>query len=230
MPQGRIEVLIWDWNGTLLDDVNLCLKAVNLLCQKRCLPTIDLQQYREKFTFPVIDYYRAVGFDFGKEPFEIPAQEWIAFYSSRVKHEASLYPDALNVLNWAKNSGFRQIILSAHQKEMLLTLLDYFGIAPFFESIWALESYDAKGKTDLAREMFQYYDFAPDSVTLIGDTLHDHEVARTLQSPCLLVAQGHQSYERLLQTQAPVLEGLKEVPRYINLWNRDLRVPHIVDE
>ncbi|HOJ32416.1 MAG TPA: HAD hydrolase-like protein [Candidatus Hydrogenedentes bacterium] len=230
MIRTQPEVLIWDWNGTLLDDVNLCVRAVNALCQKRNLPEIGLKEYQEKFTFPVIDYYRAVGFDFVKEPFEIPALEWITFYSNRVKHEAFLYPDALNVLRWAKENGLKQIILSAHQKEMLLVLLEHFGITPFFDSIWALETYEAKGKTHLAHEMFNHYEFTPDSVVLIGDTLHDHEVAQELQIPCLLVAQGHQSRERLLQARVPVLDSLKDVPPYIDAWSRDRKTPRIVDK
>ena len=48
--------IIWDWNGTLLNDVKLCADIMNNLLKTRSLPTITLEKYREIFTFPVKDY------------------------------------------------------------------------------------------------------------------------------------------------------------------------------
>ena len=79
----RYSHIIWDWNGTLLDDVELCFTCINiLLANKNAPPIVDINAYRDVFGFPVIEYYRRVGFDFDKEPFEIPAAEFIKLYHS----------------------------------------------------------------------------------------------------------------------------------------------------
>jgi len=60
---GKLGTVVWDWNGTLLNDMEACIRSMNLMLEKRRLPPIDFETYRSVFTFPVIDYYRAVGID-----------------------------------------------------------------------------------------------------------------------------------------------------------------------
>ena len=69
--------VVWDWNGTLFDDVALCIQVMNGMLEKRGLPRLaGPKQYRQVFTFPVEEYYKALGFDFSREPFsQLPAQE-----------------------------------------------------------------------------------------------------------------------------------------------------------
>jgi phosphoglycolate phosphatase len=73
----QLKSIIWDWNGTLLNDLDFCISTINILLKKRELPLLNHYSYKEVFSFPVKDYYQAVGFDFSKEDFAIPAQEFI---------------------------------------------------------------------------------------------------------------------------------------------------------
>ena len=59
----RYKHIIWDWNGTLLDDTWLCVEGINQALIKRNLTPISEDRYREVFTFPVRDYYKKLGFD-----------------------------------------------------------------------------------------------------------------------------------------------------------------------
>ena len=76
----RYKHIIWDWNGTLLDDTWLCVEGINQALIKRKLAPISEAKYREVFTFPVKDYYMKLGFDFDKEPFEIAGDEFVSYY------------------------------------------------------------------------------------------------------------------------------------------------------
>ena len=78
MPQRT--TIIWDWNGTLLDDAEVCREAINKMLKVRNLPELSLSTYRNVFTFPVIEYYKEVGFDFSKEDWEPVAMEFINLY------------------------------------------------------------------------------------------------------------------------------------------------------
>ena len=53
----RYKHIIWDWNGTLLDDRWLCIEAINKTLTKRNMNTITDNEYVELFCFPVKDYY-----------------------------------------------------------------------------------------------------------------------------------------------------------------------------
>jgi len=190
---ASIRHILWDWNGTLLDDVDLCLFALNELCRKRRLPLVSREEYRAKFTFPVIEYYKSVGFDFEKEPFEGPAQEWVALYTGNVRQRARLYDGATEALTLLHERGYRQSILSAHQHD-----------------------YYAHSKLELGEAWLRESGHDPRHVLMIGDTLHDHEVARAMGAPCLLLAQGHQLRARLERAGAPVLSSIDEVPGYLD--------------
>lgn len=48
----NIKHIIWDWNGTLFDDVDICVDNINWLLKKYNLPEITKEKYREIFTFP----------------------------------------------------------------------------------------------------------------------------------------------------------------------------------
>ena len=75
------ELILWDWNGTLLDDVALCVDALNRLLERHgYTQRYDLASYREIFGFPIVDYYRRAGFDFAKDSFEDLAESYMADY------------------------------------------------------------------------------------------------------------------------------------------------------
>jgi len=78
--KNHVELILWDWNGTLLNDQTICIDAMNRLLVKRGLPLLTEEKYRRVFTFPVKTYYAQLGFDFAKEPFEIPALEFMEQY------------------------------------------------------------------------------------------------------------------------------------------------------
>ncbi|GAI63219.1 unnamed protein product [marine sediment metagenome] len=75
--------IIWDWNGTLINDVWLVVEIMNKMLKKRNLSKIDSKKYREIFDFPVTKYYSKLGFDFSNESFEKLTVEFISEYYQR---------------------------------------------------------------------------------------------------------------------------------------------------
>ena len=77
----RPELILWDWNGTLLDDVQLCEDALNRLLARFGYPQrYDREQYRAIFGFPVQDYYARAGFDFARDSFDELARSFMEDY------------------------------------------------------------------------------------------------------------------------------------------------------
>ncbi len=217
MNQPRaIHHLLWDWNGTLLDDLDLCLSALNVLCARRSMPAVTLDEYREKFTFPIIDHYKAIGFDFSVEPFSVPAQEWVDLYTAGVWAETQLYAPAADVLARLHDLGFRQSVLSAYHQEMLVKVMRHFGVHGFFEAVLGLDDHYAESKLDLGLAWLEQSQLDPTAILLVGDTLHDHEVAVAMGVGCVLIAQGHQSRRRLETAGVPVLPSLEDVVAFVN--------------
>ncbi len=200
--------IIWDWNGTLLDDVALNIGIVNALLEKRGLSSIESKEYYlREFTFPVIDFYRKVGFELDKEDFTLIAREYAYLYNENYPL-ADIFPDVTQVLSFIKNSGKEQLIISATEQGYLLKQVAYFELEHYFTDILGSGNVLGSSKIETAKRWMSNNGCNPAQVLFIGDTLHDAETARAIGCDCVLVARGHNSRERLLATGCEVYDSL----------------------
>ena len=210
----KYQYVIWDFNGTLLNDVELCFNLLNKMLSKRGFDTVTYNRYKEIFMFPVKEYYRLAGFDFDKEPFEVTAVEFIDDYQP-MSLKLSLYPNTFEVLETIKNSETRQLILSASKIENLLEQTKHFGLDPYMDNILGIDTIHATSKVSVAKDWILQNNVDPKKVIFIGDTDHDFEVASSIGVDCLLIANGHQSKERLLKVTSNVVDEIKDVLKVI---------------
>jgi phosphoglycolate phosphatase len=201
--------IIWDWNGTLLDDAWLCVRILNQMLSRRGMKITTLPQYQMDFDFPVISYYIKLGFDFKKESFDDIAREYISAYESALSG-CRLRNGVVDIIKALKAKGFSQSVLSASQKTSLLDALQKFGLKEFFENIAGLDDYYAHGKVDIGKKLMENISVGGKEVLLVGDTTHDYEVACELGADCVLLPTGHQSKERLHACGAKVCDSLDE--------------------
>lgn len=200
--------IIWDWNGTLFDDAWLCVEIINALLSKRGLPSIDHQRYQQEFDFPVREYYRRVGLDLMREPYEALATEFIAHYDRRWV-ECRLRPDAHAVVQALAAAGCRQTILSASEQSRLEEMVAIFPeLRACFTRVIGVSDYYAVSKLANGQQLIAELGDAPAEVLFIGDTTHDFAVAQAMGVACLLIPSGHQPREKLLRCQARVVESL----------------------
>jgi len=204
--------IIWDWNGTLLNDAWLCVDVMNGMLAERGLPLKTLDEYRELFDFPVRDYYQKLGYDFDKESFDYVGMEFIIRYNKRQK-ETKLQHDAHEVLERFTTLGLSQNILSAREHNELLTETKFFGVNKFFDLIFGLDDHYAHGKTQIGIQLLREIGANHEKILFIGDTLHDAEVAREIGVDCVLIANGHHSEERLKVTGLPIFHTLFDLIR-----------------
>ncbi len=181
--------IVWDFNGTLLDDVAACIRAANAILGRHGLNLIrDAEDYRAVFGFPIEDYYRRLGFDFEKTSYAELAVEWVDFYNLYAKN-ATLFPLVPTLLERSRASGLRQLILSATHLEMLERQVEALGIRDAFDCLLGLDNIHARSKTGLAVSWREQNKEA--KVLLIGDTEHDLETAHAMGADCVLLACGH---------------------------------------
>lgn len=206
---SRYRHIIWDWNGTLFDDAWLCVEIINDLLARRGMPTVDSTSYAEQFTFPVKDYYRAVGFNFTQVPFEVLAAEFMEQYDRR-RFECRLQLGARQVLDALAARGCRQSILSAYEQSRLDEMVAFMGLKGFFTHLYGLNDYYSASKLELGKRFLTELD-SPDAAVLVGDSLHDAEVAEAMGIDCVLIPCGHYSRARLSANGNRVLDSLHDV-------------------
>jgi phosphoglycolate phosphatase len=208
--------IIWDWNGTLLDDLDICLQSINSMLDIRHLPKLSSERYQHIFTFPVIEYYRVAGFDFDKENWEKVAMEFMDSYFNKLSL-CPLFPDAIQTLDFFNARGYRQIILSAMEQNALTASVNERGIGRYFQKIAGIDNHYAAGKSGNGHTLINELGLSTESTWFIGDTLHDADIARELGCRCLLIANGHQAKERLAEAGVPVLQSLTALQSFFTI-------------
>lgn len=204
-----------DFNGTVLDDIDLCLNLLNEMLYEKEKITVDIKRYKEIFDFPITKYYIAAGFDFSKYSFEELANYFIVEYTRRNITESKVFDDVCTFVNSVKKLGYKVVICSASKKPLLLDQLKEFKILDLFDDVIGLDNHYAASKELLAYEYVNKIEINLSKSYFIGDTTHDAEVGLKCGLNVLLIERGHQSYDVLSKTKMPILPTLNSAFDYI---------------
>ena len=210
----KVDTIILDFNGTILDDLDLCFNVLNEMLNMYNHPSVTKEQYLNIFTFPVIEYYRVAGFNFDNEPFDELAPIFINKYQPN-SLKCPLHKGVVDMIKKWRSENKKIVLLSASKRNLMMEQLEHFKIIDLFDEILGTDTINAVGKEYLAKEYLEKNHVDKETTIMIGDTLHDDEVADVLGISSFLVAKGHQSKERLLKSKAIVLDDIKEIVNYI---------------
>jgi len=202
--------IVWDWNGTLLNDAEASCKAAADLFEKRNLGSFTIDMYREKIVYPVINVYIEAGMDFSKETYQDVCDEYMENYLNN-SHMISLHEDAVAALELFRDKGLKQHIVSASDIGVLVRQLQSYGLIPYFANVLGQDNNRGESKTRLAEKLVELVECQPHEMLFIGDTIHDYEVAKETGMRCCLVSNGHCSENRLKATGVPVFRNLTEL-------------------
>lgn len=206
-----MKYVVFDFNGTILDDVQVGLKAENV-CIKKFLkrPPLELDEYLHAFTFPVKSYYEKIGFNWNDGyTYEEVGDLWFKMYNE-FKDEYKLYDGVEEILIKNRELGNKNILLSASSLEPLKIQLKELGIDLYFDEVLGINNIYANSKVDIAVNWIKGKN--PDDCMFIGDSLHDLESAKAMGiKNCVLVARGHQAKDVLLKEYDNVVDDIREV-------------------
>jgi phosphoglycolate phosphatase len=208
-----IDRVIWDFNGTILDDLKISIESADELLSRYGLPIIgDVDKYYSVFGFPIIGYYQRVGFDFSKYDFSVLANEWVDIYLSKMP-QATLRCGIIETVDKLNSLGIKQTILSMTEENMLRGQIESFGITEKFDEIYGLNDIYATSKLELARYWRSMHE--GERVIYVGDTEHDAESAEIIGAKCLMITGGHQSYQTLKSLKKTVITASEDIFEYI---------------
>jgi phosphoglycolate phosphatase len=162
----------------------------------------------------VAGYYEHLGFNFSIDPCDIIADEYIDRYSRR-QYECTLHNGTESVLETLRGCAIPQSILSAYHQDYLCEAVKKFQIDHFFEHVKGRSDHYAASKLDAGHDLIQTLGLPTAQTVLIGDTLHDLEVAQALGTQCILISHGHQNEDRLTDANVLVVPSISKIPDQI---------------
>jgi phosphoglycolate phosphatase len=202
--------IIWDWNGTLMDDAWLCNQIMNEMLSRRSLPIMTPKHYAEIFDFPVSEYYQRAGWDFSVTPFETLSDEFITEYTRRLT-ECPLREGTVETLTRVTKAGLTQSVLSVAKQSLVNQMVAHHRVTEHFESLHGIHNNRGAGKVDLAKNWLAQSGRDPGRMLMVGDTVHDYNVAQEIGVDCVLIYSGHMSRSRLEATGARVVDRLDQI-------------------
>ncbi|MDG1139730.1 MAG: HAD hydrolase-like protein [Opitutales bacterium] len=209
------EHIIWDWNGTVIDDARLCVQILNDELLKRGLPVINLEFYQENFSFPVNLFYKKIGLPSMGIRYEELNLVFITQYK-KYCYFCNLHADVQFVLNKLTNAGVAQSVLSAGKETDIIEFVKYFKLLHCFSTISGVRNIRASGKKEISESHRQKIRCSTDKILLIGDTVHDLEIADHLGIDCILFSNGHNSHDVLLAKTSRVINSYEKLLQFIS--------------
>ncbi|MBT4499349.1 MAG: HAD family hydrolase [Gemmatimonadetes bacterium] len=201
---------IWDWNGTLLNDAWLCVDIINSMLEERGIERVTAERYAQIFGFPLKEYCRKLGFNLERESYEELSDRFMEIYEQR-RLECRLQDGARELLSEVREKEIEQSLLSAYKQDTLRELVDFFRLGEYFQAVVGVDNHYGNGKIERGRQRIAEMEHSGEEILLIGDTLHDLEVAEAMGVDCALVPSGHQHIDRLREGGGRVVESLSEV-------------------
>ncbi len=202
--------VLWDWNGTLLDDVDLAVEVMNGLLTARALPLLDRARYRRVYGFPVRDYLKRLGLGPEHGSFDELARTYLREYDRRAR-DIPVRAQGRSLLARLRGRGVGQVLLSAARAWHVRELVAHHDLGEYFDDLLGIEDLHASGKLEVARAWLDRTGLDAAGMLLVGDTDHDHEVATSVGASCVLVADGHQHEARLRACGCPAVSELAEL-------------------
>lgn len=204
--------IVWDWNGTLFDDVELIVAAANHAFEEAGLEAVTVERYRERFTVSAAGLIRRLfGKDLASDTLLAMNDAYQEYYRAH-RGGCLLTADALDCLREWRQADGTQSLLSLHLYEDLLELVRDRAVRDYFDAITGRVGV-ADGKYDhLVRHLDRLASqgIPAERVVMIGDTLDDAQCAERAGVRVILYSGGLQLREALAQADVPVVGSLRE--------------------
>lgn len=205
--------IIWDWNGTLLDDIGASLASVNDMLAARGELPMGKERYKECIGTPIIRFYEQV-FDLEKEDYPSLLAEYNAGYMKHLE-SCGLTEGAEHAIEFFAAEGLHQAIVSSSNNAQLSENARRFGVYEKFEAVLGAADFMADSKIDRARKYLTESGAEKGRVLVVGDLEHDAEMAAEIGADCVLLTSGHEHPERLAVSGAVIFDKIEELIPFV---------------
>ncbi len=208
----KFDHIIWDWSGTISDDLQRVYEATMRVFDTLGIPRITAKEHKEKFVLPPVNFYK--GFTVHAADLEPElARLFKRHYAAvRAENEIPLHPipGMVDVVGELFQSYIPQSVISAHVQGELEREADQYGLAPSFTAIHG----DIHRKSQFLPEFVQNLGTDPARIAYIGDMTSDIAAAHAAGVHSIAVIWGYQTAERLASTPRPP-HRMAETPQHL---------------
>lgn len=200
--------VVWDWNGTLLDDLPIVIQAVNRSISSFGFGPIDADVYRDHYTRPVRHFYEGL---FGRM---VTDEEWLRLNTDfhdayfALADDVGLAEGAVTAMDLLEEAGWSQSLLSMSPQHWLEAIVSRLGLTERLELVDGLSGESGGLKAAHLEEHLRVLDVSASRTVVIGDTPDDVAAARHVSARPVLFHGGSHHLDVLEAQGVPVAETL----------------------
>ena len=200
--------LLFDWSGTLVDDLPPTLYATNAVLAKYDVPAMGREEFRERFRLPYPEFYEEVLPGVAIADLEDAFRS--AFNDS--PKGVSVLPHAREMLEWCRSHDIRCFVLSSMDEGIFYEQARAFGVVDFFEEIYA----GVIDKRERIGEILESHGLEKVKTAFLGDMVHDIATAQHGGVDSIALATGYDPVERLVKSKPSYLfDDLEKVREWL---------------
>lgn len=199
-----IRNIIFDWCGTLVDDLEDVWKATNKTFEKAGIPPLSLETFRREFALPFRPFYERYIPQVSEEQLET----WFLEAFHREMDSVKPFAHSLEFLEFCRQQGILMFVLSSIHKDHFSRHLKITRFGDYFQKAYV----GVRDKRDKLEEVLETHGLNPSETLFIGDMQHDVEAAKRHAVRSCGVLTGFNTLEQLKE-QAPdlIVEHLGEL-------------------
>ncbi len=203
---------IFDWSGTLVDDLAMVLDATNHVLGVYGKPLLTKKEFQARFRLPYTGFYEEVLPDVPLS--ELEDHFRAGFASSAASGvESPLLPHAQDFLKFLSQRGVRMFILSSMDARAFDEHAKDLGVKHYFEACYA----GVLDKREQIHRVLEEHHLAVDKTVFLGDMTHDVETAQHGGIGSIALLTGYQSREQLLSvTPDYLIKDLSELRQILD--------------
>lgn len=184
--------LLFDWSGTLVDDLPPTLHATNEVLLKYGVSAMGREEFRDRFRLPYPEFYDEVlpG---------VPIDDLEGIFRSSFNQSpqgVTVLPHAREMLAWCREQGIRCFVLSSMDVGLFTEQAHDFGLHDHFEAIYA----GVIDKRHRIGDIIAHHGLDPVRTAFVGDMVHDIDTAKFGGVDSIAVATGYDPVARLTNT------------------------------
>jgi phosphoglycolate phosphatase len=194
----KYELIVFDWDGTLLDSAGAIVQAIQAACRDLELPEPSDVQARHVIGLGLVDAMRQAVPDLKPERYQEMAERYRFHYLSG-DHQLTLFKGVPEMLEGLQAAGHLLTIATGKSRAGLDRALDHSGLRPLFQASRCADECHSKPHPQMLEELMAEFGMPAASTVMIGDTSHDLLMARNAGVDSLAVTYGAHPHDHLVE-------------------------------
>lgn len=214
----KYELVVFDWDGTLLDSAGAIAQAIQSACRDLGYPVPDEVRARHVIGLGLVDALQHAVPELS--PAQYPAMiERYRFHYLSGDHQLSLFANVPAMLDRLRDAGHILAVATGKSRLGLERAFDHSGLRALFQASRCADECHSKPHPQMLEELMTEFGMSPESTIMIGDTSHDLLMASNAGVASLAVTYGAHPHEHLLEHKPlACLHSVEELDHWLTTY------------